>query len=111
METNRATGRSLRMAEPNEIAGRWTVSVRGQQCSIVLRHERVDSANAYRIGEGADCLGGLVSGPVAGWRPAPDGLELVGPDRLTLVLFADQGDGTGRAVMAGEPATLVRAAG
>lgn len=111
METSRATRASLRMAEPAEVAGRWNVSVRGRQCSVRLGTERVESANAYAIGEGSACLRDMLSKDVAGWRPAPDGIELAGPDRLTIVLFADQGDGSGMATMDGQPATLIRAAG
>ncbi|MBB4152807.1 hypothetical protein GGQ80_000695 [Sphingomonas jinjuensis] len=111
METSRATVRSLRMAEPAEVAGRWNVSVRGRQCTVRLGTGRVEDANAYGIDEGAACLGDMLGKAVAGWRPAPDGIELAGLDRLTIVLFADQGDGSGRADVDGQPATLARAAG
>lgn len=111
MKTSRATATSLRMAEPTEVAGSWNVSVPGRRCAVRFSTERVESANGYAIESGDACLGELVGKPVAGWRPAPDGIELVAGDRLTLVLFTDQGDGTGRATIAGVPATLERAAG
>ena len=111
METSRSTASSLRMAEPAEVAGRWNVSVRGRQCSVRLGTGRVEGANGYAIDEGAACLRDMLGKAVAGWRPAPDGIELAGPDRLTVVLFADQGDGSGRAEIEGQSATLTRAAG
>lgn len=110
MGTNRTQSTSLRMVEPAEVAGRWDVTLPGRHCVLTLTTNRVEDANAYAL-DGAACLADLLPLPVAGWRPAPDGLELAGADRRTLVLFADQGDGTGRATLAGGTATLCRATG
>jgi hypothetical protein len=98
------------MAEPAEVAGSWNVTVSGRQCALTLTTTRVEAANAYAL-DGAACLSDLLPSPVAGWRPAPDGIELAGDDRRTLVLFADQGDGTGRATLAGDVVTLRRSGG
>lgn len=107
METSRATPQSLRMAEPAELAGAWEIVVGDRRCRVRLEPERVESANAYAL-SGGDCVAGLTAVAI-GWRPAPDGIELVGADRLTLAMFADQGDGSGVARLPGGTATLRRA--
>ncbi len=107
MQTSRTPSISLRMAEPADVAGAWDVTLPGQHCVLTLTTTRIEEANAYAL-DGAACLSELLPSPIAGWRPAPDGLELAGADRRTLVLFADQGDGTGRATLTVGTATLRR---
>jgi len=104
METNRV---SLRMAEPADVAGAWEVVIGTRTCPMTLRTERVETANAYVLNGGA-CLDGAVPATAVAWRPAPEGIELVGADRLTLVLFTDDGRGGGTAVVGTAPATLRR---
>ena len=109
METKRSVAISLRMAEPSEIAGSWVIEAGGRRCPIELSPERTESVNAHRLG-GGDCLATMMPVTPVGWRPAPDGIELVGADRLTLAMFADAGDGSGVATLAeGQTARLRRA--
>ncbi len=100
---------SLRMAEPAELEGAWTVAVTGEaSCRIDLRSTRVEAAYAYALGDESGCLAALAGAPVAGWRPAPDGIEIAAADRRTLLMFADQGDGTALAATARGAARLAR---
>lgn len=110
MGTNRTQLTSLRMVEPADVAGTWYVMSSRGHCALTLTTTRVEAANAYAL-VGAGCLSDLLPSPVAGWRPAPDGIELAGADRRTLVLFADQGDGTGHATLADGTAILSRSQG
>lgn len=107
METKRNVAASLRMAEPAELAGDWEVAIGDRGCRVELSPERIESANAYRLG-GGDCLAPALRAAAVGWRPAPDGIELVGADRLTLALFADAGDGGGTATLAGGAVATIR---
>ncbi|WP_294260489.1 AprI/Inh family metalloprotease inhibitor [uncultured Sphingomonas sp.] len=100
---------NLRMAEPAELKGAWTVAVPGSaSCTIDLRTTRVEAANAYSLGDESGCLAALAAAPIAGWRPAPDGIEIAGKDRRTLLMFADQGDGTAIAATPRGEARLAR---
>ena len=86
---------SLRLAEPAELAGEWRVTGEGRvPCAIRFETARVEAANAHRLVDPTGCLAMLVGGAVAGWRPVPDGIELAGPDRLTVLLFSFAGDGS-----------------
>lgn len=91
---------SLRLAAPEELAGEWVVEVGGTRCTVRFGAQRRESANAFAL-DGAGCLAGLVEPVPAGWRPAPDGIELVAADRLTVALFVDGGVATGVAALAG----------
>ncbi|WP_176484531.1 AprI/Inh family metalloprotease inhibitor [Sphingomonas spermidinifaciens] len=105
------TRASLRMAEAASLTGRWTVTVTaGKDCRIELLAARLESANAHLLADESGCLAALAGAPVAGWRPAPDGIEIAAADRRTLLSFADQGDGTAIAATPGGQATLSRAA-
>ncbi len=110
MEAKRSVAISLRMAEPSEIAGSWVVEAGGRRCSVELSPERIESANAHRLLGGGDCLATMMPATPVGWRPAPDGIELVGADRLTLAMFADAGDGSGVATLAGGRTARLRRA-
>lgn len=107
METRRASHASLRMAETAEVAGSWTLVAGDRRCALELTLTRVESANAYGMKGGA-CLDPLLRSRAVGWRPAPEGLEIVGADRLTLATFVDDGRGRGSADLAGTPAVLER---
>jgi hypothetical protein len=85
---------SLRLAEPVELAGEWRVAAPGRApCAVRFDVTRVETANAHALGDPSGCLAALVGRPLAGWRPVPDGIELAGSDRLTVLLFSYTGDG------------------
>lgn len=85
---------SLRLAEPTELAGDWRIAAEGRPaCAIRFDMARVETANAHVLADPTRCLATLAGRPVAGWRPAPDGIEIVGSDGLTLLFFAHTGDG------------------
>ena len=102
---------SLRLAEPIELAGEWRVVGPGRaSCAIRFDVARVEAANAHALVDPTGCLSALVGRPVAGWRPVPDGVELAGPDRLTILLFSQTADGAAVATTVdGRPLTLRRA--
>ncbi|WP_176473015.1 AprI/Inh family metalloprotease inhibitor [Sphingomonas lenta] len=100
---------SLRLAEPPELAGEWRITGgTAGPCSVRLEVARVEAANAHALTDAGGCLEGLVGRPVAGWRPAPDGIELAGPDRLAVVLFAWTGDAAVASGPGGRVLTLRR---
>ena len=74
-----------------ELAGVWQVRGGGVDCTITLSVERVDSANAHRLADPQRCLARLLGQSVAGWRPAPDGLDFARADRLSAGFFAFEG--------------------
>lgn len=82
---------SLRMREASEVAGRWLVQAAGRSCGITLTAQRIEDANAWRLDDPAGCLAAIVPGAV-GWRPAPEGIEFAGADRLTLLVFTATGE-------------------
>lgn len=91
---------SLRLAEPAKLAGAWRISAPGREpCAVRFDTGRVEAANAHALADPSGCLAALAGGPVAGWRPVPDGIELAGPDRLTVLLFSYTGDGSATAAM------------
>jgi hypothetical protein len=100
---------SLRMGEPQELAGRWEIATPAGACTVVFAATRMESANGWAIEDATACLKALVPGAVV-WRPTPDGVALAGDDRRTLALFAAaDGVQAGTATLASGPATLRRA--
>ncbi len=79
-----ADARSRPPADPNAVAGSWTLTVEGRP-TCRLRLSVTPSAHGHRaVPEGC-------SAPIAQWRPVPDGLELAGADGLTLILLEPAG--------------------
>ncbi|MGN7161262.1 AprI/Inh family metalloprotease inhibitor [Sphingomonas sp. SAFR-052] len=97
---------SLRMEEPESLAGRWLVATAKGECAVVFTTRRVESANAWALEDAGNCFAGLVPGAV-GWRPVPDGIALASADRRTAALFARGADGW-TATLASGAATLRR---
>lgn len=97
---------SLRMEEPETLAGRWLIATAQGDCAVVFTSRRIDSANGWAVEDASGCLAGLVPG-VVGWRPVPDGIALASADRRTAVLFARGADGW-TATLPGGAATLRR---
>lgn len=101
---------SLKMREAPDIAGRWLVQTAGKSCEIVLTAQRIEEANAWRLDDPSRCLASLIPG-VAGWRPSPEGIELAGADRLTLLVFTATGEEpVGRATLSGGGEAVLRPA-
>lgn len=101
---------SLRLAEPSELAAEWRITGGAAgPCALRLDVARVEAANAHALTDEGGCLEALVGKPVAGWRPVPDGIELAGPDRLAVVLFAFTGDAAVASGADGRVLTLRRA--
>lgn len=96
---------SLKMREASELTGLWTVTAGKTVCKLAFTNERIESANAWRVSDDAACLAGVAPG-IVGWRAAPDGIELVSADRLTVVMFDTAGQGRSPQ---GEAMTLRRA--
>ncbi|KQM30907.1 AprI/Inh family metalloprotease inhibitor [Sphingomonas sp. Leaf10] len=97
---------SVRIEEPETLAGRWVIATAQGDCAVVFTSRRIDSANAWAVEDASGCLAGLVPG-VVGWRPVPDGIALASADRRTAVLFA-RGAAGWTATLPGGAATLRR---
>jgi hypothetical protein len=71
---------------PSDAAGPWTLESSGHSiCVLKLGAERA-VAGSYRLAAPADCGDALPAG-LAGWAPAPGGMNLVGADGRTLLGF------------------------
>lgn len=80
-----AGARSPALADPEALAGVWTLTVEGRAaCKLLLN--AAPAAHGY----GASPQGGCPI-PVTQWRPVPDGIELAGSDGLTLILLEPDG--------------------
>lgn len=98
------------LREAVDFAGEWRVAGGGPPCRVQLAAGRVESANAHALTDASGCLARLLGGPVAGWRPATDGIDVAGPDRLSVGFFSFQGDGSATLARPGRPTlTLSRA--
>ena len=71
---------------PSEAAGAWTLESGGRSiCVLNLGTGKIGSG-AYRVQAPASCGDALPAG-LAGWAPAPGGMNLVGADGQTLLGF------------------------
>lgn len=82
---------SPELRDASHYAGAWTVTGSGPACQVTLSADRVESANAHALAADGGCLERVLGRPVAGWRPATDGLDFAGPDRLSVGFFSFEG--------------------
>ena len=82
---------SPELRDASYYAGGWMMTGSGPACRITLSADRVESANAHLLAADGGCLERLLGRPVAGWRPATDGLDFAGPDRLSVGFFSFEG--------------------
>lgn len=101
---------SLRMREPADLVGRWTVTVGTRACTVSLLPTRVDAANAWQLTDAGGCLAPLMPG-AATWRPVPEGIAIATIDGKTLLVLTATGPGLrGEATTtAGQHATITPA--
>lgn len=83
---------SPELKEPIAFAGEWVVTGADPACRIVLSVERVESANAHALNDEKGCLSRVLGRAIAGWRPASDGIDFAGPDRLSVGFFSFEGE-------------------
>lgn len=83
---------SPQLHDPSYYAGAWTITGDGGACGLTLSADRVESANAHALTDDQECLQRVLGRPVAGWRPATDGIDFSGPDRLSVGFFSFEGD-------------------
>ncbi|MBD9564316.1 AprI/Inh family metalloprotease inhibitor [Pseudomonas sp. PDM09] len=96
-----AMARSLKLADPSELAGKWQATLITAQdspesqalqdkpsnvCSIELKLNQT-------LGEGADCLGAWLNQSAIGWFPEPDGIAVTGKEGSKIVFFSLQHEG------------------
>lgn len=82
---------SPELRDASYYAGAWTVTGSGPACRVTLSADRVESANAHTLAADKGCLERVLGQLVAGWRPATDGLDFAGPDRLSVGFFSFEG--------------------
>ena len=100
------------LPEAQTLAGDWRVQGGSAACVVSFGVERIEAANAHRLQDATACLRGLLGADIAGWRPATDGIDIVGPDRLSVGFFSFQPNGTATLNRPGRPSyALVRVAG
>lgn len=100
------------LPEAQALAGDWRVEGGSAACVVSFGAERVEAANAHRLRDPTSCLRELLGAEIAGWRPATDGIDIVGPDRLSAGFFSFRGDGAAALNRPGRPSyVLVRVAG
>lgn len=96
------------LREAAYFAGSWRIEGGDATCRVRLSAERVESANAHVLTELDGCASRLLGGKVAGWRPATDGIDMAGPDRLSVGFFSFQGDGSATLSRGGRTYRLMR---
>ncbi|MES3153370.1 AprI/Inh family metalloprotease inhibitor [Sphingomonas faeni] len=79
---------SQKLSPATSFAGPWRVESEDSICAVSLTTVWVENANAYRLLDPDGCLAKTIGAQAVAWRPAPDGLDLVGPDRLSVGFFA-----------------------
>lgn len=71
-------------AVPREMADSWRVESHGHTLCVVRLSDHAGGAGVYGAQIPADCGTSLPAG-VAGWKPTPDGLALVGADGSSIL--------------------------
>jgi hypothetical protein len=82
---------SPELRDASAFMGPWRLTGPRVDCRITLSPERVESANAHLFIDADKCLERMLGQAVAGWRPAPDGIDFAGSDRLSVGFFAFEG--------------------
>lgn len=85
------------LPEPRQLAGEWLISAGGAGVALVLTARPADpptaGAPAWGLQAEAAELQTLGLGAVAAWRPATDGIALIGADGLTAAFFSAEASG------------------
>lgn len=71
---------------PKEAVGSWTLESSGHSICVLKLGAEKAGAGAYKVEAPASCGGALPAG-LAGWVPAPDGMNLVDASGQTLISF------------------------
>lgn len=111
--------RSLKLADPSELAGKWQAILNTAQdspesqalqdkpsnvCTIELKSDQT-------LGEGADCLSAWLNTSAMGWFPEPDGIAVTGKEGSRIVFFSRLREGLYKSnLKSGLIITLTRAA-
>lgn len=82
---------SLVLPKAQSLSGRWIVSDGERLCLVVLQSNELTEIDAYEMVIGTSCDKSIFSLPPAAWRPAPDGIALVGSAGETLMFFSKEG--------------------
>ncbi|WPN60740.1 AprI/Inh family metalloprotease inhibitor [Pseudomonas sp. P9_31] len=96
-----AMARSLKLADPSELAGKWQATLNTAQDSAESRALQDKPSNVCTVelksnqtlGEGADCLGAWLNESATGWFPEPDGIAVTGKEGSRIVFFSRQHEG------------------
>jgi hypothetical protein len=96
-----AMARSLKLADPSELAGKWQATLNTAQDSPESQALQDKPSNVCTIefnlnqtlGEGADCLGAWLNQSAIGWFPEPDGIAVTGKEGSRIVFFSRQHEG------------------
>ena len=80
------------LPEAGSLVGRWTVKGTASSCTVTFAIERIEAANAHQLDDPDRCLARLLGQSAVGWRPATDGIDFAGSDRLSVGFFSFQGE-------------------
>ena len=83
------------LPEAAQLAGAWRISTDGRAVELWLRAEpaAVGGAPAWVVEADPAALSSLGLEGVAAWRPATDGVSLVGPDGANIAFFSTEAAG------------------
>ena len=96
-----AMARSLKLADPSELAGTWQATLNTAQdspesqalqdkpsnvCSVELKPDQT-------LGKGGDCLAAWLNESAIGWFPEPDGIAVTGKEGSRILFFSRQREG------------------
>ncbi|WP_032834815.1 AprI/Inh family metalloprotease inhibitor [Pseudomonas sp. GM50] len=114
-----AMARSLKLADPSELAGKWQatlITAQDSPESLALQDKpsnvcTIELKLNQTLGEGADCLGAWLNESAIGWFPEPDGIAVTGKEGSRIVFFSRQLEGVYKSTLkSGLSITLERAA-
>lgn len=102
-----AMARSLKLADPSELAGKWQATLNAAQDSPESQVLQDKPSNVCSIefnvnqtlGEGADCLGAWLNESAIGWFPEPDGIAVTGKEGSRIVFFSRQREGLYKSIL------------
>lgn len=81
------SGAPAKPAEPGQMADSWQLESKGQTLCVVRLSAHAGAGGVYGAQIPASCGAGLPAG-VAGWKPTPEGMALVGADGSPLVTMS-----------------------
>lgn len=83
---------SLFLPSPESLAGEWVIIDDGKSCHITFSSDKVENINGYKLLVNSPCKHIVLPELPAAWRPAPDGIDLLNHDGMSILFFSQDGE-------------------